>query len=144
MARGTAVDLSLVLVSLKRSRLPESGQPAVENGCFSTMRTDNRNDHLRPCPQYPTLHRPRGQFPKKAEQSTEAVEWKVPEYIKAHEVNALLRVAPNPWARLLMMIEWRARLRVPEALALSTKCPAQFLSSRTKFILIYLQYKSNL
>ena len=62
--------------------------------------------------------RPRGQYPKKAEQSTVAVEKKLPEYIDAHEVNALLRAAPNPRARLLMMIEWRAGLRVSEALAL--------------------------
>ena len=38
-------------------------------------------------------------------------------YIETHEVNALLRAAPNPRARLLMMIEWRAGLRVSEALA---------------------------
>ena len=62
--------------------------------------------------------RPRGQYPKKAEQSTELVEMKLPEYIEAHEVNALIRAAPNPRARLLMMIEWRAGLRVSEALAL--------------------------
>ena len=62
--------------------------------------------------------RPRGQYPKKAEQSTELVENKLPEYIEAHEVNALIRAAPNPRARLLMMIEWRAGLRVSEALAL--------------------------
>lgn len=39
----------------------------------------------------------------------------MPEYI---EVNALLRVAPDPKARLLMMIEWRAGLCVSEVLAL--------------------------
>ena len=52
--------------------------------------------------------RPRGQYPKKAEHSTELVEKRLPEYIEAHEVNALLRAAPNPRARLLMMIEWCA------------------------------------
>ena len=62
--------------------------------------------------------RPRGQYPKKADQTVEAVEKKLPEYIEAHEVNALLRAAPNPRTRLLMMIEWRAGLRVSEALAL--------------------------
>lgn len=62
--------------------------------------------------------RPRGQYPKKAEHATELVEKKLPEYIEAHEVNALLRAAPNPKSRLLMMIEWRAGLRVSEALAL--------------------------
>ena len=59
--------------------------------------------------------RPRGQYPKKADQAVEAVFKKLPEYI---EVNALMRAAPNPKARLLMMVEWRAGLRVSEALAL--------------------------
>ena len=62
--------------------------------------------------------RPRGQYPKKAEQSDERIEKKLPEYLEVHEVNALLRAAPNPRARLLMMVEWRAGLRVSEALAL--------------------------
>lgn len=62
--------------------------------------------------------RPSGQYPKKAEASTELAVKKLPEYIEAHEVNALLRAAPNPRARLLMMIEWRVGLRVSEALAL--------------------------
>ena len=60
----------------------------------------------------------RGQHPKKADQSAELVVKNLPEYIEAHEVNALMRAAPNPRARLLMMIEWRAGLRVSEALAL--------------------------
>ena len=62
--------------------------------------------------------RPRGQYPKKVEPSTEPVVKKLPDYLGAHEVNALLRAAPNSRARLLMMIEWRAGLRVSEALAL--------------------------
>lgn len=62
--------------------------------------------------------RPRGQYPKKTEQSTELAVKKLPVYIEAYEVNALMRAAPNPRARLLMMIEWRAGLRVSEALAL--------------------------
>ena len=46
--------------------------------------------------------RPRGQYPKKADNATELVEKKLPEYLEAHEVNALMRAAPNPRARLLM------------------------------------------
>ncbi len=64
------------------------------------------------------VRRPRGQYPKKVEQTTELAVKKLPEYLEAHEVNALLRAAPNPSARLLMMVEWRAGLRVSEALAL--------------------------
>ena len=42
----------------------------------------------------------------------------MPEYIEAHEVNALLRAAPNLRDRLMLMIEWRAGLRISEALTL--------------------------
>ncbi len=40
--------------------------------------------------------KPHGQYSKKSEHSTELVEKKLPEYVEAHEVNALLRAAPNP------------------------------------------------
>ena len=65
--------------------------------------------------------RPRSQCPKKADQSAELVEKKLPEHPEAHGVNALLRAAPNPRARPLMVIEWRAGLRVSEALALEVQ-----------------------
>ena len=42
----------------------------------------------------------------------------LPEYLEAHEVQAVLAAAPNPRARLLMLLQWRAGLRVSEALAL--------------------------
>ena len=59
--------------------------------------------------------RPRGQYPRKAEHASELVTKKLPEDIEAHGVNALLRAAPNPKARLLMMIEWRAGLRASDS-----------------------------
>ena len=62
--------------------------------------------------------RPRGQYPKKAQQTVEAVEKKLPEYLEAHEVHAIIRAADDPRARLLMTEQWRAGLRVSEALAL--------------------------
>ena len=65
--------------------------------------------------------RPRGQYPNKADQFAELVEKKLPEHPEAHGVNALLRAAPNPRARPLMVIEWRAGLRVSEALALKVQ-----------------------
>lgn len=42
----------------------------------------------------------------------------LPEYLEQSEVEALIQAAPNPQARLLMLIQWRAGLRVSEALAL--------------------------
>ena len=62
--------------------------------------------------------RPRGQYPKKTKQPAETVEKKLPEYLEAHEVQAIIRAADDPRARLLMMEQWRAGLRVSEALAL--------------------------
>ena len=46
--------------------------------------------------------RPRGQYPKKAQQPAEAVEKKLPEYLEAHKVQAIIRAAGDPRARLLM------------------------------------------
>ena len=37
------------------------------------------------------------------------------------EVNALIAAAPNPRARLIMLEQWRAELRVSEALALEAR-----------------------
>lgn len=62
--------------------------------------------------------RPRSQYAKRAEQSTELVERKLPEYLEAHEVQAIIRAVDDPRARFLMMEQWRAGLRVSEALAL--------------------------
>ena len=44
----------------------------------------------------------------------------LPEYLEAHQVQAVLAAAPNPRARLLMLLQWRAGLRVSEALALES------------------------
>ncbi|MYC08249.1 MAG: tyrosine-type recombinase/integrase [Chloroflexi bacterium] len=62
--------------------------------------------------------RPRCQYPKKVQQLAEAVEKKLPEYLEAHEVQAIIKAAEDPRARLLIMEQWRAGLRVSEALAL--------------------------
>ena len=42
----------------------------------------------------------------------------IPESLEANEVQAIIRAADDPKARLLMTEQWRAGLRVPEALAL--------------------------
>ena len=44
----------------------------------------------------------------------------LPEYLEAHQVQAVLAAAPNPRARLLMLLQWRVGLRVSEALDLET------------------------
>ena len=63
--------------------------------------------------------RPKGQYPKR--QDTDRRPKPLPEYLDAHEVDALIRAAPNSRAALLFMIQWRAGLRVSEALALEVR-----------------------
>lgn len=60
--------------------------------------------------------RPRGLHPKRTTQDLQVR--KLPEYLEADEVNAIIRAADDPRARLLMLEQWRAGLRVSEALAL--------------------------
>ena len=45
----------------------------------------------------------------------------LPEYLEAAEVQAVLDAAPNPRAKLLILLQWRAGLRVSEALALEPR-----------------------
>ena len=63
--------------------------------------------------------RPRGQYPKR--QDTDHRPKPLPEYLEAHEVDALIRAAPNSRAALLFLVQWRAGLRVSEALALEAR-----------------------
>ena len=62
--------------------------------------------------------RPRGQHPKRVDQSQELQPKPLPQYLEAHEVQAIIRASDDPRARLLMTEQWRAGLRVSEALAL--------------------------
>ena len=43
----------------------------------------------------------------------------LPEFLEQAEVEALLRHAPHPKARLLMLLQWRAGLRVSEAITIT-------------------------
>ena len=43
----------------------------------------------------------------------------LPEYLEARDVEALIRYAPNRTAALVFLVQWRAGLRVSEALALT-------------------------
>ena len=63
--------------------------------------------------------RPRGQYPKRLD--SEPRPKPLPEYLEAHEVKALIRAAPNSRAALLFLVQWRAGLRVSEALALEVR-----------------------
>ena len=67
--------------------------------------------------------RPRGVNPKGSalQQSPEAKGFTLPGYLEQPEVNALIAAAPNPQARLLILVQWRAGLRISEALALEAR-----------------------
>ena len=71
----------------------------------------------------PSRRRPRGihRKPGDLQQNPGAKGFTLLEYLEAHEVNALIAAAPNPQARLLILEQWRAGLRVSEALALETR-----------------------
>ena len=66
------------------------------------------------------VRRGRGLHPRKAQvqQKPGGKRFTLPEYLEAQQVQAVLTAAPNPRARLLMLLQWRAGLRVSEALAL--------------------------
>ena len=59
---------------------------------------------------------PRGARHKTPDRSAQTR--KLPEYLEAHEVKAIIRATDNPRAKLLMLEQWRAGLRIAEALSL--------------------------
>ena len=65
--------------------------------------------------------RPRGRYPKTQDGATPKRPKRIPEYLEADEVNAIIRVTPSPKAKLLMLEQWRAGLRVSEALDLEVR-----------------------
>ena len=64
--------------------------------------------------------RGRGLHPRRdpVQQLTGVKRRSLPEYLEADEVSAVIAAAPNPRAKLLILLQWRAGLRVSEALAL--------------------------
>ena len=54
--------------------------------------------------------------PKRAKGSNQPK--KLLEYLEAHEVDAIVRATDGPRAKLLMLEQWMAGLRIVEALAL--------------------------
>ena len=65
--------------------------------------------------------RPRGRYPKRTDGDPRKRAKLIPEYLEADEVNAIIRAAPNPKAKLLMLEQWRAGIRVSEALDLEVR-----------------------
>ncbi|MCY4581174.1 MAG: tyrosine-type recombinase/integrase [Chloroflexi bacterium] len=65
--------------------------------------------------------RPRGRYQKTQDGATPKPQKRIPEYLEPDEVNAIIRAAPNPKAKLLMLEQWRAGLRVSEALDLEVR-----------------------
>ena len=65
--------------------------------------------------------RPRGRYPKTPDGAAPKREKRIPEYLEADEVNGIIRAAPSPKAKLLMLEQWRAGLRVSEALDLEVR-----------------------
>ena len=65
--------------------------------------------------------RPRGCYPKTQDGAAPKRERRIPEYLEADEMNAIIRAAPSPKAKLLMLQQWRAGLRVSEALELEVR-----------------------
>ena len=65
--------------------------------------------------------RPRRRYPKTQDG---AVAKRIPEYLEADEVNAVIRAAPSPKAKLLMLEQCQAGPRVAEAMALEVPRPS--------------------
>ena len=65
--------------------------------------------------------RPRGRYPKTPDGAAPKREKRIPEYLEADEINAIIRSAPSPKAKLLMLEQWRAGLHVSEVLDLEVR-----------------------
>ena len=51
-------------------------------------------------------------YPKTQDGAAPKREKRIPEYLEADEINAIIRAAPSPKAKLLMLEQWRTGLRV--------------------------------
>ena len=72
-----------------------------------------------PIPGWPIrYHR---SYPKTQEGAVAKRQKRIPEYLEADEINAIIRAAPSPKAKLLMIQQWRAGLRVSETLDLEVR-----------------------
>ena len=71
----------------------------------------------------PSTRCARGLHPRRdpVQQLTGSKRRTLPEYLEASEVQAILDAASNPRAKLLILLQWRAGLRVSEALGLEPR-----------------------
>ncbi|MYE54200.1 MAG: tyrosine-type recombinase/integrase [Chloroflexi bacterium] len=69
----------------------------------------------------PTAAFARRRYPKTKGGAKPKRQKRIPEYLEADEMNAISRAAPNPKAKLLMLEQWRAGLRVSEAVDLEVR-----------------------
>ena len=65
--------------------------------------------------------RPRGRYPKTADGAVAKQQKRIPELPEPDEMNAVIRAAPSPKAKLLKMEQCRAGLRLSEALDLEVR-----------------------
>ena len=66
--------------------------------------------------------RGRGLHPKGSDRRQNSREFcRLPEYLEATEAEALIEHAPNALCKLLLLIQWRAGLRISEALSLEAR-----------------------
>ena len=65
--------------------------------------------------------RPRERYPKTQDGAVPKREKRIPEYLEADEVNAIIRAVPDPKAKFLILEQWRAGLRVSEAFDLEVR-----------------------
>ena len=79
-----------------------------------------KQQHVEP-PTWDIIAPPFTRYPKTQDGAAPKREKRIPEYLEADEVNAIIRAAPSPKAKLLMLEQWRAGLRVSEALDLEVR-----------------------
>jgi integrase len=65
--------------------------------------------------------RPRGRYQKTQGGAVAKRQKRIHGYLEADHVNVIIRSAPSPKAKLLMLQQWRAGLRVSEALDLEVR-----------------------
>ena len=69
-------------------------------------------------------HEVSSQLPQNTGRRNPQHQKRISEYLEPDEVNAVIRAAPSPKAKLLMLQQWRAGLRVSEAPDIEVRDPS--------------------